>query len=74
MEEKTVGLRELREEAGKTRKEVAKFLGVSIQAVARYENGERRIGIEQILPLAAFYGVTAEELIITVLSSYQSDR
>lgn len=62
-------LKALREECNKTRKEVANLLNVTTQAISNYEAGNRRISIEQILPLAELYGVTAEELIEAALNS-----
>lgn len=56
-------LKDLREQAGKTCAEVAKLLNVSIQAISHYENGIRRINIEQIQPLAEFYNVSSDEII-----------
>ena len=63
-------LKALREECGKTRKEVAAVLGVSIQAISNYESGNRRLSIEQILPLAQLYDVTTEEIIDAAVNSY----
>lgn len=45
MEEKKIGLRELREESGKTTTDVANALGVSVQAVYHYEVGRRTINL-----------------------------
>lgn len=45
-------LRELREENGKSRAEIAAALGVAYQTFARYENGLRRISLEQVLILS----------------------
>ena len=62
-------LKALREECNKSRKEVADTLGVTIRAVAHYEDGDRRLSIEQILPLAKLYDVTVEEIIEAALNS-----
>lgn len=56
-------LRDLRKASGKSVAEVARVLHVCERAVARYEDGSRRISVEQIIPLARLYGVTAEEII-----------
>ena len=56
-------LRELREQNKNTAAEVAEVLGVSVRAVSRYEQGTRRIGLEQIIKLMDFYHCTAEEII-----------
>ena len=71
MEEKTVGLRELREEAGKTIADVAKALGVSVQAISNYEHGVRTVNLEQVLILAALFEETAEEIIKAQLNSHR---
>lgn len=62
-------LRELREQSRKSRAEVAAALGVSYMALANYESGYRRIGLEQILVLANLYEVPAEEIIQAQLNS-----
>lgn len=67
-------LKELREENKKTLAEAASVLGVSIQAVYRYEQGTRRIGLEQVLTLAKLYDCSAEEVITAQLNSCQFDR
>lgn len=65
----TETLRELRESAKKTCAEVAQALGVVFRAYYRYEQGTRRISLEQVLILAKLYGVTAEEVIQAQLNS-----
>lgn len=62
-----VKLKTLREECGKTRKEAADALGVTVQSIARYENGDRQLALNQIFPLASLYGVSTEEIIIAAL-------
>ena len=62
-------LRELREQSGKTAAEVAKALGVTVRAVARYEQGTRRMSFEQILTLMKLYNYTAEEILKAQLNS-----
>lgn len=64
-------LRELREQNKRSREEVAAALGVSVRAVSRYEQGTRRIGLEQIIKLMDFYHCTAEEIIWAQLNSCQ---
>lgn len=71
MEEKTVGLRELREEAGKTIADVAKALGVSVQAISNYEHGVRTVNLEQVLILAVLFEEPAEEIIKAQLNSHR---
>lgn len=74
MEEKKIGLRELREEAGKTITDVANALGVTPQAISNYEHGVRAINIEQALALSEFFGAPAEEIIKAQLNSRQKAR
>ena len=62
-------LKDLRIQSNKSRKKVADTLGVTIRAVAHYEDGDRRLSIEQILPLAKLYDVTVEEIIEAALNS-----
>ena len=67
-------LRELREQSGKTRADVAAALGVSVSGFSNYENGNRKIGIEQVLVLANIYGETAVEIIKAQINSCQTAR
>ena len=62
-------LRELREQNKKTLSEVAKALGVTIRAVSNYEQGIRKLNIEQLIPLSQFYDVDIEEIILAQLQS-----
>ena len=62
-------LRELRVQAGKKVSEIAKELGVQVQAVYNYEKGLREINIRQVLILAKLYDCTAEEVIEAQLNS-----
>ena len=68
MEQKNT-LRELREECGLSRADVAAALGVSYQAISNYEAGIRRVSLEHILALAGLYECSAEEVIRAQLSS-----
>lgn len=62
-------LKGLREQAGLSVKEVAKILGVTINAIRNYELGWRKIGIEQVLRLVEAYDTSAEEVIKAQLNS-----
>lgn len=62
-------LRKLREQNKNTAAEVAKVLGVAVSTYYNYEQGLRRIGLEQILSLAIFYNVSAEEIILAQINS-----
>ena len=48
MEQHKTTLRDLREQNGMTRAEVAKVLGVSISTIFKYEAGTRVISIQQV--------------------------
>lgn len=67
--EQKITLRELREQSGKTRSEVANALRVSYQAVSNYEAGIREISIEQVIPLAKLFDCSAEEVIMAQIES-----
>lgn len=69
MEQHKTTLRDLREQNGMTRAEVAKALGVSYQAISNYEAGRRSISVEQIIPLAELYDCNVEEIIMAQLES-----
>lgn len=62
-------LREPREQNKNTAAEVAEVLGVAISTYYNYEQGLRKIGLEQIIPLATFYDVPAEEIILAQINS-----
>ncbi len=62
-------LKELREQIGKTPKEVADVLKVSLQTVYRYEQGIRKLNISQVLILSELFDCTAEEVIKAQLNS-----
>lgn len=64
-------LKELRTQSGKTAKEVASELNVTERTIARYEQGIRRISLEQVLKLAEVYEVSEKEVIEAQLSSCQ---
>lgn len=73
MERKTT-LRELREQSGKTRAEVANALGVSISTIFKYEAGTRLISIQQVKILMDQFYASAEDIIDAQLNSCRSDR
>ena len=62
-------LKTLRNQAGLSVKEVADRLGETVQTLYRYEQGLRRISLEQILRLVEVYDVTTEEIIKAQLNS-----
>ncbi len=67
--EKQMTLRDLREQSGKSRAEVANALHVSYRAVSNYEAGIREISIEQVISLAKLFDCGAEEVIMAQLES-----
>lgn len=62
-------LRELRKQAGKTCAEVAEVLGVTPQAMYRYERGVREINLNQVVSLAKVYDVSIEEVVYASVNS-----
>lgn len=64
MNKKEIGkkLHELRTELGKSRKEVAKDIGVSVSAIQMYENGRRIPKDEVKIKLAQYFGISVQEI------------
>ena len=56
-------LKAYRKKNGYTQDEIAEKLGVSRQAVAKWERGESVPDIESVVSLAGFFGVTVDVLI-----------
>lgn len=69
-----ITLKDLRIQRNLTRHQVAKKLNVVHTTISNYENGIRKINIEQVLILANLFNVTAEEVIKAQINSCQSDR
>lgn len=67
-------LRELREQSGKSRAEVAAALGVTVNAISNYESGLRQISLLHVLNLALLFGESAEEVIKAQLNSCRRAR
>lgn len=67
-------LKDLREEQGKSRREVAAALGVAYSTYSNYEQGIRRLSLEQILLLSKYYCIATEEIIKAQLNSCSTDR
>lgn len=55
-------LKTLRAKKDLTQEEVADSLGMPLNTYVRYENGLRKPRLENATKIAAFYGITAEEL------------
>ena len=62
-------LRDLRLQNKKTCAEVAQALGVTLRAYSRYEQGTRRINLEQVLVLSELYDCSEREIIEAQLNS-----
>ena len=62
-------LKELRQQSGKSAKDVADKLGVSVQAIYQYENGARQIQLSAVLTLAEQFSCTEREVIEAQLMS-----
>ncbi len=67
-------LKELRVESGKSAQEIARNLKIALSTYYNYEQGTRRINLEQVLILSKLYAVTAEEIINAQLNSCLSDQ
>ena len=57
-----VRLKELRKEAGETRKMLASAIGISVNQVIRFEKGEQKPGFDNLWALADHFGVTVDYL------------
>lgn len=55
-------IRALRENAGFTQSNLARFVGVDQSLVARIEKGERSIPADMLEKLATLFGVTVEQI------------
>lgn len=53
----------MREAAGKSIKETAAHMGVTVGAVSQWEHGLYKPSINKLPKLAAFYGCTIEQLL-----------
>ena len=56
-------LKDLREDADLTQRDVAEMLHLNREVYRRYEKGEREISVWAVIQLAQFYGVTADYLL-----------
>ena len=55
-------IKKLRKEHDVTQEKLADYLGISYQAVSKWENGAALPDITLVVPLANFFGVSADEL------------
>lgn len=67
-------LKQMRLDAGFSRKEAAEQINVSVRMLAHYEQGTRSPSIETILALAQLYQESAEDVIFAALNSRQCAR
>ena len=56
-------LKDLREDADSTQRDVAEMLHLNREVYRRYEKGEREISVWAVIQLAQFYGVTTDYLL-----------
>jgi len=56
-------LKRLRDHKGTTLTKLAEHTGISVSTLSRLESGLRRPTLEQLLPLAQFYGITLDALV-----------
>ena len=55
-------LKDLREDADKSQREIAEIIGTSQSYYAQYENGKRSIPFERMVILARYYNVSLDYL------------
>lgn len=53
-------LKQIRNLRNKTQKEVAEYMGVTRNAYTQWENGSRKINVEQLIKLAKYFNVTLD--------------
>ena len=56
-------IRDLREDADKTQKEISELLNMQLTVYRRYELGEREIPLWAAIKLADYYGVSLDYLV-----------
>ena len=55
-------LRDLRQDADKTQREIAAILGIDQRVYSNYETGKREIPVPCLMALADYYGTTLDYL------------
>ncbi len=66
-------IRRLRKERGLTQEELSELLGVTFQAVSKWENDTGMPDISQVVPLANIFGVTTDTIFGTNISNPNED-
>jgi len=56
-------LRDLREDADLTQKEVAEYLHIKQNTYSQYENGQRQLPIDVLIKLSTFYNVSTDYIL-----------
>lgn len=56
-------LRDLREDADLTQKELADYLHIKQNTYSQYENGQRQIPIEHLISLARYYHTSTDYIL-----------
>ena len=56
-------LKDLREDADLTQKELADYLHVKQNTYSQYENGQRQIPIEHLISLARYYNTSTDYIL-----------
>lgn len=67
-------LRDLRKQNKMTAKQVADKIMIAERTLHSYEQGVRRLGLEEILALAKEYDCSAEEIILAQLKSIEINK
>lgn len=56
-------LKDLREDADITQREIAEYLHIRQNTYSQYENGQRQIPIEMLISLARYYNVSTDYIL-----------
>jgi transcriptional regulator with XRE-family HTH domain len=58
-----VRLKELRNEFGKTQREIAEYLNIKQNTYSQYENGQRQLPIDILIKLSFYYDVSVDYIL-----------
>lgn len=67
-------LAEYRKRAGLTQKQVGDYIGISSQAVSKWENGQSEPDVRSLCKLAQLYNTTVDELVGNALENGEDQR